>query len=247
MQTFPYDAVLFDLDGTLTNSEQGILCSMITASATAYDITTDRPNVFRTCFLDPFQGKVMADFTSQELKATKVAAMYKNGDDYSVGLKDAFVAEAKTLGMGSITGSIIAASVLTLLPELLREFSDYRMLLYSIILIVMMLFRPKGLMGTAEFSLTFVWNSLFGWVRKLLKIQPKVKDTPKAGLTDESVKAGREPIMKPKNTAERWLNPVMITLIYLVLGFFFNLWHPGWMIFLAIPVAAVLNGKPAKS
>ncbi|HPR77815.1 MAG TPA: ABC transporter substrate-binding protein [Candidatus Limiplasma sp.] len=72
---------------------------MITASATAYDITTDRPNVFRTCFLDPFQGKVMADFTSQELKATKVAAMYKNGDDYSVGLKDAFVAEAKTLGM----------------------------------------------------------------------------------------------------------------------------------------------------
>ena len=98
-------------------------------------------------------------------------------------------------GMGSITGSIIAASVLTLLPELLREFSDYRMLLYSIILIVMMLFRPKGLMGTAEFSLTFVWNSLFGWVRKLLKIQPKVKDTPKAGLTDESVKAGHEPIM----------------------------------------------------
>jgi branched-chain amino acid transport system permease protein len=36
-------------------------------------------------------------------------------------------------GMGSITGSIIAASVLTLLPELLREFADYRMLLYSII------------------------------------------------------------------------------------------------------------------
>jgi multidrug efflux pump subunit AcrB len=53
--------------------------------------------------------------------------------------------------------------------------------------------------------------------------------------------------MKPKNTAERWLNPVMITLIYLVLGFFFNLWHPGWMIFLASPVAAVLNGKPTKS
>ena len=36
---------------------------LITASATAYYITTDRPSVFRTCFLDPFQGKVMADFT----------------------------------------------------------------------------------------------------------------------------------------------------------------------------------------
>ena len=72
---------------------------LITASATAYYITTDRPSVFRTCFLDPFQGKVMADFTQQELKATKVAAMYKNGDEYSVGLKDAFVTEAKALGM----------------------------------------------------------------------------------------------------------------------------------------------------
>lgn len=72
---------------------------LITASATAYYITTDRPNVFRTCFLDPFQGRVMADFTAQELKATKVAAMYKNGDEYSVGLKDAFVEEAKAQGM----------------------------------------------------------------------------------------------------------------------------------------------------
>ena len=72
---------------------------MITASATAYYITTDRPTVFRTCFLDPFQGKVMADFTAQELKAAKVAVMYKNGDEYSVGLKDAFVEEAKAVGM----------------------------------------------------------------------------------------------------------------------------------------------------
>lgn len=42
-------------------------------------------------------------------------------------------------GMGNITGSIIAAIVITLLPEVLREFSDYRMLIYSIALIVMMI------------------------------------------------------------------------------------------------------------
>ncbi len=42
-------------------------------------------------------------------------------------------------GMGSVRGSIIAAIVLQVLPELLREFSDYRMLLYSIVLIVIML------------------------------------------------------------------------------------------------------------
>ena len=72
-------------------------------------------------------------------------------------------------GMGSITGSIIAAAVLTLLPELLRQFADYRMLLYSILLIIMMLFRPKGLMGTAEFSLTWVWDRLTGWYKRPVK------------------------------------------------------------------------------
>lgn len=56
-------------------------------------------------------------------------------------------------GMGSITGSIISASVLTVLPELLRGFSNYRMLVYSIVLICVMLFRPTGLLGRAEFSL----------------------------------------------------------------------------------------------
>lgn len=57
-------------------------------------------------------------------------------------------------GMGSITGSIIAATVLTILPEALREFSSYRMLMYSLVLICVMLFRPSGLLGQYEFSLT---------------------------------------------------------------------------------------------
>lgn len=48
-------------------------------------------------------------------------------------------------GMGNIRGSIISAVVLTLLPELLRGLSDYRMLIYSVVLIVMMIFNwsPK--------------------------------------------------------------------------------------------------------
>ncbi len=50
-------------------------------------------------------------------------------------------------GIGNIRGSIIAAVVLTLLPELLREFSEYRLLIYSIVLIGMMLFNwsPKAI------------------------------------------------------------------------------------------------------
>ena len=61
-------------------------------------------------------------------------------------------------GMGSITGSIISATVLTLLPEMLRFLADWRMLIYSLLLILMMLFRPKGLMGTSEFSLVAIWD-----------------------------------------------------------------------------------------
>ncbi len=60
-------------------------------------------------------------------------------------------------GMGSITGSIIAAIVLTILPEALRSFSNIRLLLYSFILVVMMIFRPEGFLGTKEFS----WKGIY--------------------------------------------------------------------------------------
>lgn len=65
-------------------------------------------------------------------------------------------------GMGSITGSIVSAVALTALPEFLRQFSDYRMLIYSIVLIAVMIFKPSGLLGTYEFSLTRVIGRLFG-------------------------------------------------------------------------------------
>ncbi|MBR6526247.1 MAG: branched-chain amino acid ABC transporter ATP-binding protein/permease [Clostridia bacterium] len=69
-------------------------------------------------------------------------------------------------GMGSLTGSIVAATVLTMLPELLRFLADWRMLIYSIVLILMMLFRPKGLLGTLEFSLVEVWDFCAKYVKK---------------------------------------------------------------------------------
>ena len=47
-------------------------------------------------------------------------------------------------GIGSIPGVIVGALVLVGLPELLREFSEYRLLMYGILLIVMMLVRPEG-------------------------------------------------------------------------------------------------------
>ena len=60
-------------------------------------------------------------------------------------------------GLGSISGSIIAATVLTILPEglryakeLLHTDKDPRMVIYSIMLIVLMLTRPQGLFGRRE-------------------------------------------------------------------------------------------------
>lgn len=48
-------------------------------------------------------------------------------------------------GLGNIWGSIIAAALLTVLPELLRSMNDYRMLIYAVLLIAMMLFNNSGL------------------------------------------------------------------------------------------------------
>jgi branched-chain amino acid transport system permease protein len=50
-------------------------------------------------------------------------------------------------GMGNLPGAILGAVLLTLLPELLRELSQYRMLIFGITLVIMMRFRPQGLLG----------------------------------------------------------------------------------------------------
>ena len=56
-------------------------------------------------------------------------------------------------GMGSMTGAVIAATVLTALPSLMQAFSSYRMVIYSLLLIVVMIFKPSGLMGQKDISL----------------------------------------------------------------------------------------------
>jgi len=57
-------------------------------------------------------------------------------------------------GMGSITGSILAATGLTILPEFLRiiNFQQWRMVIYPLLLIILMLRKPSGIFGNREFS-----------------------------------------------------------------------------------------------
>ena len=63
-------------------------------------------------------------------------------------------------GMGSLTGAVFGAIVITLLPELLRrlpgDFSQYRLVVYSALLIIIMLTRPQGILGTREFGLSWL-------------------------------------------------------------------------------------------
>lgn len=50
-------------------------------------------------------------------------------------------------GMGSIPGTILGAILLTILPELLRVVAEYRLLFYGALLVILMIFRPNGLLG----------------------------------------------------------------------------------------------------
>ncbi len=78
---------------------------MITASATAISITYDEEtdtvysNMFRSCFIDSFQGVTMANFASEILGATTAAILYDNGDTYSTGVYEYFLAQCEELGI----------------------------------------------------------------------------------------------------------------------------------------------------
>jgi branched-chain amino acid transport system permease protein len=62
-------------------------------------------------------------------------------------------------GIGSITGAVLGATTLTILPEVLRtfdqQFPGLRMVLYALLLILLMIFRPQGIMGRRELSLAW--------------------------------------------------------------------------------------------
>ena len=80
---------------------------MITPSSTNPKVTKEgaktRPFVFRVCFIDPFQGTVMARFSRETLKIGRVGVLRDVGNDYSMGLADYFIETFKQLG-----GTIVA-------------------------------------------------------------------------------------------------------------------------------------------
>lgn len=71
---------------------------MITPSSTNPDVTAVGDYVFRVCFIDPFQGFVVAKFAAENLKFKKIAILRDVKSDYSEGLANVFVTEFKKMG-----------------------------------------------------------------------------------------------------------------------------------------------------
>ncbi len=83
-------------------------------------------------------------------------------------------------GMGSIIGSVLTATVLTVLPEVLREVvvADARMVVYALILVLMMIFKPGGLLGAYDFSMSRI-------LEKVINYKSKTKQAKEEGKASE--------------------------------------------------------------
>ena len=107
-------SVLTGASISLADATYEVNMPQISASATAAGLTvmedgSVRTNVFRSCFIDPFQGEKMADYAYNKVGAKTAAILYESGSDYSEGLKDAFVAKAEQLGLKVVATEAFAS------------------------------------------------------------------------------------------------------------------------------------------
>ena len=150
---------------------------MITASATAEDVTCRLnadgtvaavyENMFRSCFIDPFQGSKMAAFAKDQLSAKTAAVLYNMGSDYSVGCYKAFKETAAQQGLEVVAeesyadGAVDFQSQLTNIaaksPDVLFV-PDY----YSVIALVAQQAQSAGLKATMLGA--DGWDSVLGVV-----------------------------------------------------------------------------------
>jgi branched-chain amino acid transport system substrate-binding protein len=123
--------------------------------ATNPNVTVDKAGktkdyIFRACYIDPFQGGVLAQFASARLKAKKAFIMYDQGNDYTIGLSTAFEAQFTKLG-GTVVGketytktdtdfSAILAKIKNAKPEVV-VLPDY----YNIVNLVTKQAKEKGI------------------------------------------------------------------------------------------------------
>ena len=85
----------------------------LTPSASSTDVTSGKDNVFQMCFTDPNQGLTAANYVADNSLATKVAVIYNNGDAYSTGIAQGFIAQAAERGLEVVTEQTFPADTTT--------------------------------------------------------------------------------------------------------------------------------------
>ncbi len=128
----------------------------IAASASGLNVTKHKVMTFTiSAFFAGVSGAIYA------LSITSLLPTYFNFSKSSE-----FLAMVIMGGSGSMTGSIVAAPILSALPQIISyvnaDFASYRMLIYAVLLIVIMIFKPSGIFGSYEFSLERLIDKLSG-------------------------------------------------------------------------------------
>ena len=77
-------------------------------------------------------------------------------------------------GLGSMSGCLIGTTILTLITELFRPISQYRMLIYGLVLVLVMVLRPEGIMGTNELTKNFI-KGIFSRRKKITAVDGGVR------------------------------------------------------------------------
>lgn len=104
----------------------------------AYGINLNRYKAFASsAFLAGLSGAFTAHMYS-----------YINNETFTSSTSLLVLTMAILGGMGNIIGAVVGSVALTVLPEILRGVSDYRYLLYGLVLVLLIRFRPQGLLGT---------------------------------------------------------------------------------------------------
>ncbi|MEW6065920.1 MAG: branched-chain amino acid ABC transporter permease [Bacillota bacterium] len=117
----------------------------IAAEAMGVNITTTKIAAFAIgTFLAGISGGLYAHLIQ-----------YLNPSDFGFIKSFEFLTFIVLGGLGSIPGVILGTSVLTLAPEFLRFIADYRMMVYGLLMVFMMIVRPRGLLGGVQLSRLF--------------------------------------------------------------------------------------------
>jgi len=112
-------------------------------------------------------------------------------------------------GMGSFTGSVMAATGLTMVQFAMAKLVEYRQLAYALLLIMMMIFKPTGLLGVKEFSMSRLIERIFPNFKNALDTLERRLGRRKAGPILPDVPryrfdAARMPVLEMKNLGIRF-------------------------------------------